>query len=248
MLHKLENSYLAILRFVVILAAGILLISFVIFGLGSFKAIKSAPEAQEFIPQVSEQELIKSINAKSTAASKINQGSNQNNQGSPAKALADPNQELYKRAATSIINFLAKRGQSLSVEDVSNIIKERAEKQDGQKLVTAYAKNLAESIEKTLVNDSVLKSSDSISPFVVVDSALDAFAKEFHNQIEKDQELKAEQERQFLTAKAEGLQSLYYAAGSFLAFLLIVFLSIIIKIERNLRPVENKPVLATQAS
>jgi hypothetical protein len=106
--------------------------------------------------------------------------------------------------------------------------------------VSAYAKGMAESIEKTLANESVVKLVGTQSPGEIVQSALDIFDKEFKTQISKSVADQEKQEQKYLTEKAEGMQSMYMAAGAFGSFLLIVFLSIIIKIERNLRPVPNK--------
>ena len=96
---------------------------------------------------------------------------------------------------------------------------------------------LAESLDKTLSNKSVenLVAANK-SAIDVVGEILDAFSQNFSSQITKSSEEQAKLDQKYLHEKAEGLQSLYTAAGAFGAFLLIVFLSIIIKIERNLRP------------
>jgi hypothetical protein len=76
----------------------------------------------------------------------------------------------------------------------------------------------------------------------VINNALNLFTQKFHEQIQKENAEFAAKKEEYIAKKAEGMQSLYVAAGAFTAFLMIVFLSIIIRIERNLRHLENRPV------
>lgn len=236
MLQKLENSYLAILRFVVILVAGILLVAVAIFGVNSLKGIKSEPASIEFTPKVSEQELITGLTAKSASVTNEAAVTNQ------AEKQSNPNVVYYERTATSIVSFVAKFNPEVTLDRsaIIDVVQSRAEHQDDPKLVSSYAKGLAESVEKTLANESVGKLVGTKTAVEVVQSALNIFDKEFKTQISKSIADQEKQERKYLTEKAEGMQSMYMAAGAFGSFLLIVFLSIIIKIERNLRPVGNK--------
>ena len=59
---------------------------------------------------------------------------------------------------------------------------------------------------------------------------------EFDKQIEEVEAANERAEAEHAAKKAESMQMIYVAGAAFLAFLLIVFLSIIIRIERNLRP------------
>lgn len=59
---------------------------------------------------------------------------------------------------------------------------------------------------------------------------------EFGKQIEAAEAANERAREEHAAKKAESLQMLYVAGAAFLTFLLIVFLSIIIRIERNLRP------------
>lgn len=237
MLQKLENTYLAILRFVVILVAGILLVAVGIFSLNSFKAIQSEPVAKETTPMVSEQELIKGVTAKLSAATNDSHEVNQD------KKMADSNMVFYERASIAIVTFVTKHSNGADSADkfqVIEIIKRRAEQQDNPKLVSAYAKNFAESIEKTLTDQSIINVARSTSTLEVVNKALNIFTQAFESQIKKSNTERAAIHQEYLERKADGMQSLYAAAIAFGTFLLIVFLSIIIKIERNMRPLENK--------
>ena len=240
MLQKLENAYLAILRFVVIAIAGVLLVAVVILGFNSFKAILLEPVAKEITPQVSEQELIKGITEKpALPKSKSHKGDGDTKE-------IDPNAAFYERASNAIVAFVAKYSNgSESVEKATllEFTKERAESFDDPKLVTAFAKGFADSIEKTLANPAVIKTAQTTSALDVVNKALKLFTQKFNEQIKDENAKFVAEQQKYIKKKAEGMQSLYVAAGAFVAFLLIVFLSIIIRIERNLRHLENKPVV-----
>ena len=240
MLQKLENAYLAILRFVVIAVAGVLLVAVVILGFNSFKAIQFEPVAKEIAPLVSEQELIKGISKKSASPK-----SEPNQSGGETKTI-DSNAAFYERSANAIATFVAKySGGAESVEkgQVVNITKNRAESLGDPKLVTAFAKGFADAIEKTLADPSVIKMAQTTSALDVINTALNIFTQNFSKQIEEENAQFATKQQEYIEKKAEGMQSLYVAAGAFVSFLMIVFLSIIIRIERNLRHLENKPVV-----
>lgn len=237
MLQKLENAYLAILRFVVIATAGVLLVAVVILGFNSFKAIQFEPVAKEITPQVSEQELIKGITEKPARAQ------NQSPENDAGTKKIDPNAIFYERASNAIFNFVAKySGGAESVEkaQVVEITKNRAESLDDPKLVTTFAKGFADSIEKILTDPSIIKTAQNTSSLDIINKALNLFTKNFNEQIQKENARFAAEQQKYIEKKAEGMQSLYVAAGAFVAFLMIVFLSIIIRIERNLRHLENK--------
>lgn len=240
MLQKLENAYLAILRFVVIAVAGILLVVVVILGFSSFKAIQFEPESKEITPEVSAQELINGITEKTSV-----QPGDSHVEASHANK-ADPNAAFYERVSNAIVTFVAKYSggaEGVEKEEVSKITKNRAESLNDPKLVSAFAKGFAESIEKTLSDPSVIKTAQSTSTLEVVNKVLNLYAQKFHEQIEKENAAFAAKQREYVEKKADGMNSLYVAAGAFAAFLMIVFLSIIIRIERNLRHLGSRPVI-----
>jgi len=76
----------------------------------------------------------------------------------------------------------------------------------------------------------------------VINKAFNVFTQKFNEKImEENKRFRAKQE-EYIIKKSEGIQSLYIAACSFAGFLIIAFLSIIIRIERSLRHLENRPV------
>jgi len=73
------------------------------------------------------------------------------------------------------------------------------------------------------------------SGFIDIDSAIKWHFDRFSAMVEENKAEIEQRQQNYASAKASGTQELYIAAGSFGAFLLVVFIFIIIKIERNLR-------------
>ena len=69
----------------------------------------------------------------------------------------------------------------------------------------------------------------------IINDAMDKFTLPFNAAIEKQGRDRATFEAGAANRKAEGQVQLYIAGGAFAAFLAIVFLSIVVKIERDLR-------------
>ncbi|WP_432722670.1 hypothetical protein R0381_001540 [Jeongeupia wiesaeckerbachi] len=241
MLQKLENAYLAILRFVVIAVAGLLLIMVVILGLNSLKALQSEPAATETTHVVSEQDLIQSITAKPGVQQQ------QAPKASNDMAAKDPNAVFYERAATAMTNFiksLDKNAQNIDNAEFIAYAKQTAESLGEPKLTAEYAKNFADAMEKTLKDPSVIKVAQTTSVQHVIQKVVGDFFQQFKANVEQEKAQRATKQQEYLVKKAEGMQSLYIAAGAFASFLMIVFLSVIIRIERNLRNLEKRPEVA----
>lgn len=239
MLQKLENAYLTILRVVVILSAGGLLAGVAFFGLSSFQALSPQPEPQAPSPQVTAPRLIERITpAKPVVGDDL--------PPTQAAAEVDPHRAHHEKAAAAILRFVARHGSEVSLDkaDVVRVVRNLAQEQDSPELVAAFARNLAETLEKTLADPAMAKLAADTPALDLVNSALDEFKAEFKAQIEAQEADDAERLREHQQRKAEGQQSLYMAGGAFGAFLLIVFLSIFIRIERNLRHLEARPLQA----
>ena len=236
MLQKLENAFLQILRVVVIVVAALLLVGVFILGLNSFEMLQAEPEPAKNIPQVSEQDLIKNVtdqpvDGAQSVAPPANAGS------------VDPNKSYYDRSGLAIKNFIEKQSNGtiqIDQQAISDIVKKRAQSEETPELVAAYAKNLAESIDKILANPAIINAARSSSSTDVVDKIIDEFTSEFDQKVAQQKADFEAKQQKYLEKKSEGMQSLYMAGGLFGSFLLVVFLSIFIKIERNLRGVELK--------
>ena len=236
MLQKLENLYLAILRFVVILVAGLLLAAVIMFGLASFRALQSPPEDKKATPVVSDATIKKAVLEKEAAA-----GATPSTTTQPQKST-DPNQFYYDRAGQAISEFVkahAEGQESVNAEQVANFIKGKSAIYEKRNLTSAFSKNFAEGVERLLKDQEIIVFAKQNSPLQTVNRILGTFVEQFDEQIGKSDADNVARQQQHLEKKAEGQQNIYLAAGSFGAFLMIVFLSIIIRIERNLRYLER---------
>ena len=73
------------------------------------------------------------------------------------------------------------------------------------------------------------------SPIGIVNDVLGTYVRLFAEKIEKKAQEKAQAELDEVTRKATAMTQIYIAGAAFGAFLLLVFISIVVKIERNLR-------------
>lgn len=235
MLQKLENFYLAILRFVVLLVAGLLLVAVVILAIRSTAALHSAPVPVAETPEVTQAAVKGDVLA--TGPDTQDQSAAVN-----SKAAQDPNRAYYTQAASSIMNFFNSNfpGQyNLDPQKIANIIKGQTDTFDTDDLKAAYAKGIAANVASVLADPAIIQFAKSHKPGDVVESVIESYTREFNQQIKDTQAKNEAAQAKYLAEQHEAKQSLYAAAAGFGIFLLIVFLSIVIKIERNLRP-ENR--------
>lgn len=231
MLQRLENFYLAILRFVVIAVAGVLLVAVVVLGFRATGALRSEPEPTKVVPAVTHVDLKQAV---LNSSSESSGGSD-----TAGNAAGDPNQMLYDRVGNSIKHFFDKHfaGQyNVEPAGLANFVKGRADNYEEADIRSAYAKSLAENIDKMLADKDVIAYAQSNEPGPTVDRVVNSFTEAFDREIASANAKNEEQHAAYLVGKAEAQQSLYMAIGAFAIFLSIVFLSIIIRIERNLRP------------
>jgi hypothetical protein len=242
MFQKLENVYLDILRAVVIVAAGILLVASIIYGMGMLKGL-SGPSIIDDAPEVESRDVLNDV-LKGIEAKKTKKEAAQNtnvevkNDKKDVKNI-DPNQKYLERSVNTADEFVKKTaadGDSLSREKFYKILQsiypESAESRE------VFAEGLAETFEKVLKDESVINEAKNTSPFIVLNTVIDAYLANFNGQVDEISEKNSQAEAEHRRDKANAAESMYFAGGSFLAFLLIVFLSIFIKIERNLRNLE----------
>ena len=234
-LQKLENFYLAILRFVVLLIAGLLLVAVVILAIRSTAALNSAPVPVNEMPQVAQATVKSDVLAT---------GVNTPDQPVTAdlKTVQDPNRVYYAQAAASILNFFNSNfpGQyNLDPQKIANLIKEQTDSFGSDDLKAAYAKGIAANTDSVLADPAIVQFAKSHKPSDVAESVIESYAREFNQQVKDTQTKNDAAQAKYLAEQHRAQQSLYAAAAGFGVFLLIVFLSIVIRIERNLRP-ENR--------
>lgn len=261
MLQKLENAYLAILRFIVILVATGLLIAVAVFGADSFKLLSDAPKYEDFVPSVSEKGVIEKVSAKEDAPKAPHGDASKPNEATQK----DPNQLHYDRLVTTISNFIQKYQKpaepnrriefdengiphevvdqpapvSINKEWLANHLKERCNTFEEDTRIAACAKGLADVMEKALADKKVIARAQATSATNVVDQSIKAYIDAFQTSIDEHEEKVNEAQAEHTVGQAKAMSSLYWALGSLGAFLSIVFLSVLIKIERNLRPLNK---------
>ena len=244
MLQKLENFYLAILRFVVLLVAGLLLIVVMVLALRSTAALYSSPGSVNRTPQVApaviESDVLATLNAayQSAAPNQKAQSATTNQ-----KAVRDPNQVYYAQVAASVLKFVHSnfpdQYNNVDPQDIVDDMKRLTDVFDTENLKAAYAKGLAENMASALSDPAIVQFAKLHSPQHVIPSVTNSYTDEFNQQIKDIKAKNDAAQAKYLAEQHGAKQSLYHAAVGFGIFLLIVFLLIVIKIERNLRP-ENR--------
>ena len=251
-LQKLETSYLAILRFVVILISGLLLIAALYLSLSALVNMRDGAKPGEINPKVAPDQIVTDI-----TRTQPNPAVHPAKPDAPApQPPVDPNHANYERAASIIVSFMNKygRGAEASKESVTNVVKTRVEAQYTPALVKVCAAGLPGVLERVLSDKKVIElvrrpiwseSSDDLfqhdlavgrPPVWMVNMTLEHYFTTFNQQV--DQALAKEEAERAEEAirKQNAMQSLYMAGGVFGAFLLLALLAIIVRVERNLRP------------
>lgn len=235
MLQKLEDFYLATLRFVVILVASLLLIAVIVLGAKSISALRPAPEPVKQTPTVSQSELKKAVLKSDTASGPTTPAS--------GAIATDQNQAYYTRTGASIKKFFDTHFPdmyNIDPEKIASFVKERAESYPTPDLTTAYAKNLADNVDTLLSDQELIAFAKNNEPGPIIDRIFNSFSEEFDRQVKSTTAENESKQEKYLADQITAQRNLYIAASAFGIFLLIVFLSIIIRIERNLRP-QSRP-------
>lgn len=264
-LQRVEETYLSILRFVIIAVSSILLVVSVVVGLMAVSNMKDSSEKEPPVASINLDEVINKVaagsekpaEAKATKAEKKSPELN-----------ADPNHKYYQRTADAIIKFVEKTAKgymTVAPEQVISFVKSKAERYQGDSItMRSFASGLAETMEKGLVHPAILKRVEKSSvampaqsnvteeegqqyaqpalqapfkenPLEIVDELLGNYSELFAKTEMAKEEAKNRALAEEIERKANASQQLYIAGGSFVSFLFLVFISIVVKIERNLR-------------
>jgi hypothetical protein len=229
MLKKLEEAYLAILRVVVIVVATLLLAAVAWFLVLSVKPAPAGKEPAKAMQAVSEQTVLNKVLG-TTGAAMTGGG-------------AMPPPQAYDRAIAALSKFVKDQTagmDSVERESALETLKRRAEMTDNAEAAAAYVAGLGPMLEKVLSSPAVAEQAKTGSPFMVASQVVDAYSEEFTAESKKvSEELMSHQQDQAMN-EAERTQNLTMAAGAFALFLSVLFLSLVIKIERNLRNLEPR--------
>lgn len=237
MLQKLENTYLNILRVFVIITSGLLLIGAILFGLSSLKGFGNGPEHEEFTPKISHETIKEEL----TFEEKNSDSPQQESSAPPyQQEVIDPNQKYYEGTADAIKEFIATVDDKNSIDQDSaiEILRERAEGYSAR-LTSAYASGLNEYTNNMFSDVEVIEKARKEGVFNILNKVLDAYTEEFNEQLNQADNRFAQELQEHRQDQANAMTNLYISSGAFGAFLFIVFLSIFIKIERNLRNIKS---------
>lgn len=267
-IQKLENSYLGILRVVVIAASSLLLIAAIALGGWSIKGVLPTAEPKIETVSVDLKDVMALVAPEEKTVAQANEPSASNKAG--VKAANATQQAAYEKIYTMAATFIGKFSgnvQTLNKNGFFEYLDTKLNKYDSDEVRAQYLSGLTSVMDSSfkslrvtaiagspmvavapspeqsgettgleqmipLVNDKPINMVGS-----VINSYTELFSKKIAAAKEKQEELAAEIQHE----KATAMMQLYVAAGLFGFFLLVVFLSIVIKIERNLRTIAVKP-------
>ena len=244
-LSKVENAYLTILRLVVLTGATLALISAIILGTSSASKLLSSEPKDTAPALVTPQDTPKldaflasnkpeaHVPKKAKTSKKLEDKTQNPDLVASAKNISQYVKEVFQgdldhNKALGIFieksNRLPEETQNSYFKSANEFSAELLKKVAEQKALVATTRDAGQDVE-------------AAPSFLNVDAALQWHLVQFAEIVDKNNAEIAQKQQEYVLAKAAGTQELYLAAGSFVTFLLVVFLFIIIKIERNLRGV-----------
>lgn len=238
-LNKVENIYLTILRLVVITVATIALALSLFLGVSSAFKLGAEPKDDAAISSINSLTLdgfISSQSPKDSNASKVEDiKKTESSEVSSDLDTAVKNTSKY-------VNDVFGGEQSpevtrLHLVDFAN--GQLSEKYRGKyfKSANEFSSQLLSKITDQRAIVAAYRANKNTQPngFININDAWKWHDSSFINLVRKNESDMDKTHEKYALAKASAIQDLYIAAGSFASFLLVVFLFIIIKIERNLR-------------
>jgi len=236
---KLENSFLGILRIVILIVLAVSLIGTAVFAYIGVSSMTATPQKYEYkAPDIKEmvQEIKKSLQEKPAAPTDFETKSEE-----PKKS--DRLDKEIDRQVKLISVFLQRYNRSLTDSaSFRNGLKNQALQlpfePESEASVMKYAEGQTEFFEMVFTDKDILAIVDKQSEYKIVrffETATQAYPQHFSNEHQTADDFAKEQQSEVLTKKATAAVSLYVAAGMFGAFLVISLILVLVKIERNLR-------------
>jgi ABC-type multidrug transport system fused ATPase/permease subunit len=244
MLNKVENVYITILRLVVLTGATLALVSAIILGFSAANKLLSFKPKDAPPPLLTPQNTPKLDVFLVSNTQKIHAPENSVNKNESEDRINNPDldasvrnisqyirevfhinlesEEIRERFLIKNANLLPKQTQNAYFKSVNEFSSELLNKAAEQKALVAVAQAAGQP-------------PSSAPGFINFEAALQWQLSQFAKIIDKNNDVVTRNQQERISAKAAGIQELYIAMGSFVAFLFIIFLFIIIKIERNLR-------------
>jgi len=273
LLKRVEEAYLGVLRFIIIVAATLLLLSSIVFAvLAANNWRDHKPAAADGGVTVSPEDVTKEVLAhRAKPAADTKQEPSGRDQTLPESR---PNLAEFDRAASAIVAFVGKHGQgvqTLDKERVMPVLYKRADPYANSDDAKPFAEGLALAMEKSLGDPKVVALIEpvgarqavaaasspeegneepqqapqgrgfKVSPIDVLNNTLEVYVSSFEKRVKERDEAKSQAAVEAVRRQETAMTQLYMAGGIFGAFLFLVFISIVVKIERNLRVLTLTP-------
>lgn len=279
-IQKLENSYVAILRVVVIVVATALLVVAAVMGVMSLKGMLPASSDKIEMGAVDPKDVLAQVvpGEKGAAADAGDHAAQ------PEKATGNPHAADYDKAYAAVAPFVSKTSKDTLQLDKSRffgVLDQQVAEFDADDVKAKYAAGLAAAFSTSLTDPRLIarvekplavkprpapapvadpapvqvdgepvieqpvatpepvveEKAFKESPFVIIDEVLTAYNKMFNQKLAEASEKQEAAATGHMEATAKATMRMSIAAGLFGAFLLVIFLTIAIRIERNLRDI-----------
>jgi hypothetical protein len=267
-IQKLENSYLGILRVAVIAVSSLLLIAAIALGGWSIQGVLPAAGPKVAAVSVDSKDVLEKVAPEEKRVTQVNEQSASNNAGAkPANAAQlAAYEKTYTMAATFIGKFSG-NVQTVNKNGFFEYLDTKLNQYDSDEIKAQYLSGLIsvmdssfKSLRVTAIAGSPMTAAapaaeqsaetngmESAIPLVndkpinMVGSIISSYTELYNKKLASAKARQEERAAEIQRDKATAMMQLYVAAGLFGFFLLVVFLSIVIKIERNLREIAGKP-------
>lgn len=280
-IQKLENSYVAILRVVVIVVATVLLLVAVVMGVMSLKGMLPAANEEVEIGSVDPKDVLAEVTPSERSGSDAAPDATQPEQ---ARENANPYLADYEKAYAVVAPFVSKTSKNaveIDKERFFAVLEQNASEYAAEEIKAKYVSGLIDAfstslrdkrliarVEKPLVAKQppvIAPVQDQVapedgeepviqqdaptpeqveeeipykeSPLVVVNDVLNAYNKMFNQKVAEATEKRDAAAAEHMEAAASAATRMYVAGTLFGAFLLVIFLTVAIRIERNLREI-----------
>jgi len=241
---KIENTFLAILRIVILVVLSLSLIGAIYLAfVGVMNTTATPKEFPQKEPNISE--LVKEFKDALKSAPESEASMEEKPAEDNSKEINLIENEIS--AQFKLVNdFWANFGYSLNDEifrenkweQASNLAFYSDDEEAFLKNILSYLKGQTEYFKAALKDEEVinfLKSQNTEYAELKIDSILSAYPSYFEKQKEEKEKFDATQAAEIMGNKAGAMMQLYFAAGLFGTFLLISLILVLVKIERNLR-------------
>jgi len=243
MAAKLENVFLEILRFVILLVLAVSLVAAAvlgIYGARDLSASEGAYQPEKVDNKALIQELKKSLESNPSAS----QPEPAQKKSSPSKSENKLLEEELSKQLKTVSDFLGHFEKNLTNPDAfkAGLRKKAlglALDPSSEASVLEYAKGQTEFFLLAFTDQSVIdglkkkNEEETLNSYFV--AAVDLYPSFFEKQQMQRKEFEAQEQVRVMAAKAGAMMKIYVAAGLFVTFLLISLLLVLVKIERNLR-------------